>query len=124
MESGGSTASHCTPCCRGATGADRESRVRVELLHGRGEDLFHQAAAARAGRGLLILVAAAVGPDRVRDAAVRGEALVVSLLVAVVDAGAGEEAVAVVLVGADVADPRAGAEGRAVAAHQVDVGHV
>src|SRR5207244_6286098 len=93
-------------------------------LHRRGEDLFHQPAAARAGGGSLLLVAAAVGPDGVGDAAIGGQPFVIALLVAVVDAGAGKEAVAVVLVGADVADPGTGAERGAVTAHQVDVGHV
>src|SRR5207237_3312215 len=69
-------------------------------------------------------VAAAVGPDRVYYPAVSSQAFVVALLVAVVDRVAWKYAVAVVLVGAEVAHPHAGPEVLAVRRlRKIGVGH-
>src|SRR5712691_969478 len=97
--------------------------LRLASLHCCGENLLHDAAAAPAGRVAGPLrVAPAVRPDGVHNAPERRDALVVALLVAVVDARAGEEAVAVVLVGLRVGHAEARAEGHAVALRQEDVG--
>src|SRR5205807_10466945 len=94
--------------------------VQVQLgqspsLQCRGKDLLHDPAAASATRvPCPLLVAPAVRPDGVHDATERGDALVVALLVAVVDARAGKETVAVVLVGLRVGDAKAGCEVQAV----------
>src|SRR5207245_1164753 len=88
---------------------------RLLLLDGRGEDLLHDAAPAPAGRISRALgVAPAVRPDRVHDAAEGCYALVIALLIAVVDALAGEQTVAVVLVRLRVCDAEAGREADAV----------
>src|SRR2546425_8053767 len=88
---------------------------RLLLLDGRSEDLLHDAASAPAVRVSRALgVAPAVRPDRVHDAAERCDALVIALLVAVVDALAGKQAVAVVLVRLRVCDAEAGREADAV----------
>src|SRR5229473_1848488 len=97
--------------------------LRLASHHCCGEDLFHDAAAAPAGRVAGPLrVAPAVRPDGVHHAPERRDALVVALLVAVVDARAGEEAVAVVLVRLRVGDKQARHEGDAVALREEDVG--
>src|SRR3989449_5753560 len=98
--------------------------LRLASLHCCGEDLFHDAAAPPAGRVAGPLrVAPAVCPDGVHHAPERRDALVVALLVAVVDARAGEEAVAVVLVRLRVGDKHARREGHAVAGlREIDVG--
>src|SRR3989454_7485931 len=89
--------------------------LRLASLHCCGEDLFHDAAAAPAGRVAGPLrVAPAVRPDGVHHSPERRDALVVALLVAVVDARAGEEAVAVVLVRLRIGDADAGREANAV----------
>src|SRR5258707_14600603 len=69
------------------------------LLYARCEDFFHRRDAAAVDG---VAVAAAVGPDRMCDAAVGDDAGVVALLVAVVDGGGGEDAVAGVLILADI----------------------
>src|SRR5947209_6260794 len=77
------------------TSSAGSSQRSERLLHGGREHLFHQPAPAAAGGSLLLLVAPTVRPDGVDDAPEGGDALVVALLVAVVDARAGEKAVAV-----------------------------
>src|SRR5438046_2523112 len=85
----------------------------ARLFHARRVDLLHRREAAP---GYRLLIAAAVGPDRMGDPAEGHEAGVVALLVAVVDGAAGEDAVAVVLVRADVRDAHVRAEARAAVA--------
>src|SRR6478672_4187537 len=95
----------------------------MRLLYAGCENLFHRREAAAVDA---VLIAAAVGPDGMSDAAVRDDAGVVALLVAVVDGRAGEDAVAVVLVGADVggADVRRERGAAIRGAREVDVGFV
>src|SRR5438105_13355489 len=69
------------------------------LLYAGCEDFFHGRETAAVDT---VLIAAAVGPDGMRNSAVGDDAGVVALLVAVVDGRAGENAVAVMLVRADV----------------------
>src|SRR5712692_2973037 len=89
--------------------------LRLASLHCCGEDLLHDPPPASAGRVAgPLLVAPAVRPDGVHHAAERRHALIVALLVAVVDARTGEEAVAVVLVRLRVGDAEARDEGHAV----------
>src|SRR5215472_7590031 len=76
------------------------------LLHYRCEYFLHGQAGSAAGERDLLL--AAVCPDGVRDAAERCQAFIVALLVAVVDGDAGENAVAIVLVGTHGAHARIG----------------
>src|SRR5712691_535810 len=120
-----------TPPAKSSTtsGSVCSARLRISFslrpasLHCCGEDLFHDAAAAPAGRVAGPLrVAPAVRPDGVHHAVERRHALVVALLVAVVDARAREEAAAVVLVRLRVGDTHARSEGDAVALRQEDVG--
>src|SRR5438270_10340790 len=76
------------------------SECVLVALHFRGEDLFHcETTAAPADR---VELAAAVCPDRIREAAVGDESFVVALLIAVVDPVARIDAVAIVLVGTGV----------------------
>src|SRR5207248_1718338 len=93
------------------------------LLYAGCEDFFHGRETAAVDA---VLIAAAVRPDRMGDAAVGDDAGVVALLVAVVDGGAGEGAVAIVLVRADVRGADVGRErGAAIGgAREVDVGLV
>src|SRR5437763_11292742 len=94
------------------------------LLQAGGENLFHQAARRAARRGLG--VATAIGPDRMGHAAVRDDAFVIALLVAVVDRGTGEDSVAVVLIRADCRDPDVRRERRSAIARarEIRVGHI
>src|SRR5437588_12081655 len=69
------------------------------LLYAGCEDFFHGRETAAVDA---VLIAAAIRPDRMRDSAVGHDAGVVALLIAVIDGRAGEDAVAVVLVRADV----------------------
>src|SRR5579859_5629965 len=73
------------------------SASTVLLHHGR-KHLFHGDAGTASWRGRLLQ--AAISPDGMGDAAKRRQSFVVALLIAVVDGVAGEESVAVVLIGA------------------------
>src|SRR5882672_11036 len=67
-------------------------------LHLRCEHFLHQQRpAATAG---WIQLPATIGPDGIRNATKRNQSFIVTLLIAVVDAVAGKDAVAIVLVGA------------------------
>src|SRR5438477_5956873 len=72
------------------------------LRYRRSEHFLHCEAGAAAWKRVELV--AAVGPDWMGHAAVRCEAGVVALLIPVVDRRAGENAAAIVLVRADVAD--------------------
>src|SRR5437660_3306925 len=100
--------------------------ARPLLPQGRAEHFLHEPSSA-AARGIArpLRVAPAVGPDRVRHTPEGHQALVVPLLVAVVDRGAGKQAVAVVLVRALGGDPHVRRPGGAAVggAREVDVGH-
>src|SRR5215470_8481413 len=76
--------------------------IQAALFNCRGEHFFHRW---NSTSGDLRLINAGIGPDRVRNATVRGDASVVSLLVTVIDGATRKDTIAVVLVGCDGRDP-------------------
>src|SRR5437868_11509664 len=70
-----------------------------DSLHTGRKNFFHQIRPATAARRYKL--AAAVGPDWIRDASKRHQAFIVALLVSIVDSLAGKDFVAVVFVRAD-----------------------
>src|SRR5437879_12332104 len=78
----------------------------TSLIDGGEEDFFHRQARAAAGEGHL--VPAAIGPERIRGSAERGEPGIVAVLISGVDGGTGRHAVAVVLIRAFGADAHVG----------------
>src|SRR5260370_30213258 len=70
-------------------------RASVRRFYGSGKNLLHQAGRAARGR---LSGAAAIGPDGMENTAEGGQPLIVSILVAIIDEWAGEQAIAIVLV--------------------------
>src|SRR5260370_1914916 len=70
-------------------------RASVRRFYGAGKILLDQAGRAAGGR---LSVAAASGPDGMGNTAEGGQPLIVSILVAIIDEWAGEQAIAIVLV--------------------------
>src|SRR5438270_13849801 len=87
----------------------RAFELRVTSLHTRRKHFFHHPARATGRR---VGVATAVDPERMSDAAVRDDAGIVALLIAIVDRAAGEDAIAVMFIRADVGRAYVCAEGR------------
>src|SRR5882672_1897080 len=92
----------------------------IALFHARGEHFFHQSA--RRATRCRLLIAAAVGPDRMGDATEGDEAFVVALLIAIVDRAAGEDSSAVVLIRAGGGDANIRSERRAAVSGSRQIG--